>query len=147
MCFLYLILVKKVNYYFLIVLQRFSQTIFKLVKSDAFFDFKFKIPSKVVFNLIIIEMINLVKSLDVIKDFKFNSFSKRQTKYSLLRSPFIYKKSQEQLCFDLYAGSFSVSLYKRNSLILEYSEIFFMNRLKKVNLLDITVLRNLKAIS
>jgi hypothetical protein len=138
--------VKKAHFFFILVLQRFSLTLVKTIKSGVFFDFRFKIPSKIVFNLILIEMVNLVKCLGVVKGFKFNSFCKRQTKYSLLRSPFVFKKSQEQLLFDFYTGSFSINLSKNNFLISEYIAVFILNGLKKICLLDIIVLKNLKTI-
>jgi hypothetical protein len=144
--FLYLILVKKANFFFLLVLQRFSRTLVKEIKLDAFFDFRFKIPSKIIFNLILIEMVNLVKCLGVIKGFKFYNFCKNQTRFSLLRSPFVFKKSQEQLVVDRYTGSFCINLAKNSFLISEYIEIFIVNGLKKICLLDTTVLRYLKTI-
>lgn len=145
-CLLYSTLVKKTNFFFILVLQRFSFTLSKVVKSNVSFIFKIKIFSKRVFHLILIEMTNLVKSLDVIQSVNFSSFSKRQTSYSLIRSPFVFKKSQEQLSLDRYTGSFRITLPKNSFLVSEYVEFFILQRLQSICLSDITMFKDLKAI-
>lgn len=144
--FLYSILVKKANFFFILVLQRFSSTLTKVVKSKVSFIFKFKIPSKIIFNLILMETVNSFNCLSSLKSFHFSSFCRRRTKYSLLRSPFVFKKSQEQLLFDLYTGSFLLSFAKNNVLFSEYSEFFIIKSLKKHYLLGITVFKYLKTV-
>jgi hypothetical protein len=92
------------------------------------------------------EMVNSFNCLASLKSFQFSSFCKRQTKYSLIRSPFVFKKSQEQLLFDLYTGSFLLSFAKNNVLFSEYTEFFIIKSLKKHYLLDIAVFKNLKTV-
>jgi len=140
-CFLYFILVKKAKFVFLLVLQRFSRTLIKAIKSELSFDFRFKIPSKAVLNVILLEILNVVKNISVVSSFKFYNFSKRQTRFSLVRSPFVFKKSQEQLQVDLYTSRFLVYIHKNCFLISAFIENFIFNNLKKLCLLDILVIK------
>ena len=145
-CFLYLIVVKKASFFFLLFLQRFSKNLLKVIKSDVFFDFRFKIPSKIIFNLVLLEVVNFIKCIGLVKVFKFHSFCKRQTKYSLIRSPFVFKISQEQLLFDFYRGNFFINFSQNNFLVSEYIEFFIFNSLKKVCLLDIKIFKGLNIV-
>jgi hypothetical protein len=128
------------------MLQRFSCTLTKIVKSDLGFILSLKIPSKIILNLIIIEIVNLIKCLSISKDFSLLSICKRQTNYSLLRSPFVSKKSQEQLVFDRYVGNFSIKFLENSFLVSEYIEYFTTQSLKKICLLDFTLFKSLKTI-
>lgn len=145
-CFLYFILVNKAHFVCVLALHRFSRTLSKVIKSDLSFDFRFKIPSKSILNTLLLEVFNLANNISVVKEFKFYNFSKRQTKFSLVRSPFVFKKSQEQLLVALYSGRFSVNIYKNYFLISEYIESFFFNNLKKLCLLNILVVKCLVTI-
>lgn len=92
------------------------------------------------------EVVNLVNCLNVPKTINFSSFSKRQTIYSLLRSPFVYKKSQEQVLFDFYTGTFLVHILNSNAVIVEYIEFFLFKNLKKLSLLDVKIFKTLNVL-
>jgi hypothetical protein len=115
-------------------LQRFSFTLKKLVKSRMSFIFKIKIPSKTVLHLIIMQVMNWLGSLNVNKSINFSSICNRSTNYSLLRSPFVFKKSQEQLSFNHYIGSFAFTIYNNSSLVCEYIRLFLLTRVQTLSL-------------
>jgi len=134
--FLYSILVSY-NLFFLLITQRFNFTITMIIKPKVSFSFKIKIPSKTIFNLILMEIINLVKCLKFLKACNFSIFRKKSIKYTVLRSPFVFKNTREQFCFDNFKGTFLTQFYTVNFLIVDFVEACFFNNLKYFFLLDL----------
>lgn len=125
------------NSFFLLITQRFNLPIPMRVKPKVSFLFKMKIPSKTIFNLILMEIINLVKCLKFIKVCNFDNFSKKSINYTILRSPFVFKNSREQLFFEKYVGTFLTEFYMTNFLLVDFVEACFFKHLKHFFLLDL----------
>ena len=109
--------------------QKFNFAVLSVVKPKASFVFKIKVPSKTIFNLILLESFNLVKCLKFTEVCSFSSFSKRQVIYTVLRAPFVYKNSREQLCFERYSGSFFAVFSITDFLIVDFIEYCFFKTL------------------
>lgn len=111
--------------YFIVAAQKINLSVQSAIKPKASFFFKIKVPSKTIFNLILLESFNLVKCLKFMGACSFSSFSKRQTNYTVLRAPFVFKNSREQLCLDRYVGSFYATFSVNNFLIVDFIEACF----------------------
>ena len=125
------------NFFFILIAQRFNFAVMMVVKPKVSFIFKIKVPSKTIFNLILMETINLVKCLKFIKECNFYNFRTKSIKYTVLRSPFIFKNTRDQLFFDSYIGTFLTEFYTTNFLIVDFVEACFFNILKYFFLLDL----------
>lgn len=138
---------KRVNFFFLLILEQFRFPITGLVKVKYSLIFNLKIPSKVIFNLILIEMLNTIKGLKIIKSFNFYGFYKKQTKYSVLRSPFVYKSSQEQLLFNNYIGNFETHFYTTNFVVSDFIEMSIFYSLESLLQLNMKVIKKINKIA
>lgn len=131
------------NHFFLLISQRFLFSLTMKIKPKVSFIFKIKIPSKTIFNLILIELLNLIQCLKLIKVCNFYNFCKKQTKYTVLRSPFVFKNSREQFCFDRYIGNFITEFDINNFLIVDFIETCFLKVLKYFFLLDLKLIKKI----
>lgn len=77
----------------------------------------------------------LIEFIFSINNFKaFNSvkcYSKLKHLYSVIRSPFVYKKSMEQFYFSSYKLKYETNIYQYNFLIKNYQKFFIKKELKK----------------
>jgi hypothetical protein len=123
---LYTSVVKKINTFFIVTLQQFSFTLTKVVKSRTCFIFKIKIASKIVFHSITIQLMSWLCSLKVGKHISLSTVCRRNQNFSLIRSPFVFKKSQEQLMFSNYTGNFTLSCKQLSYLVCEFIEFLVL---------------------
>ena len=93
------------------------------------YSIQIKISNKIIFNSILIIFLNLMRiilcPLFIYEKFKFNFFKTKQKKFSFIRSPFIYKRSQEQLAIIRNKGSIFICIEKYNFFFIQYIEFFF----------------------
>ena len=92
-------------------------------------------------------MLNTIKSLKIIKSFNFYGFYKKQTKYSVLRSPFVYKSSQEQLLFNNYIGNFETHFYTTNFVVSDFIEMSIFYSLESLLQLNMKVIKKINKIA
>jgi ribosomal protein S10 len=64
------------------------------------------------------------------KTVKFNFLKNDKKFYSILRSPFVYKISQEQFFFDNFSGIIVLKMNNTNNFFMKYLDFFFKNFLK-----------------
>lgn len=131
------------NCFFLLVLQRFNYAISRRVKPNASFIFKLKIPSKTIFNLILLEIVTLIQCLKFIKDCSFYNFCKVEKNYMVLRAPFVFKNSREQFCVDHYIGQFLTVFFRTNFLIVDFIEMCVFKKLKRFIGLEVQGIKKL----
>jgi hypothetical protein len=143
--YVYSIMVKN-SHFFLLIAQRFIFSIQTKIKPKLAFIFKLKIASKTIFNLLLMEVLNLIQCLKLIKSCNFYNFCKKQTNYTVLRAPFVFKNSREQFCFDTYIGSFITEFYINTFLIVDFMEVSFFKFLKHFFLFDLKAIKKISII-
>jgi hypothetical protein len=60
----------------------------------------------------------------------FKSIKKFRKDYTVLRSPFVNKKSREQLLIEKYSGTINIIFLNYNFIIIKYLEVFLKKNLK-----------------
>lgn len=129
--FLYCLLLKKIVLFFLI--QEIKCSRYKKIDPRWSYKLQLNVPDKTVFNLIVLYWVNLIQSLNILKNFSFFNAGVRQTSYTVLRSPFVDKESREQFCFNYYKGMVTCNLFIQNFLINEFIIVYFLEKLKNLN--------------
>ena len=99
-----------------------------------FYFIKTKIPSNVIFNSILIIFFNIIKKMTntflINRTVKFNFINNNKKFYSILRSPFVYKISQEQFFFNNFTGIIVLQINNNNNFFIKYLDFFFKKFLK-----------------
>lgn len=114
---LFYLVLKKKNSITLYVALYFLNLFLKKKIINYYYNYKLKIviPSKLIFDSILLMLFNYIKSKYFFK-FKIthNFIAKTKKKYTILRSPFIYKKSQESFLIEYFLGIINLRLQKKN---------------------------------
>jgi hypothetical protein len=107
---------------------------FIILSKSYYYFIKIKIPSNVIFNSILIIFLNISKKIinpSILNNkLKFNFVSKKKKFYSVIRSPFVYKISQEQFFFNHFIGIIIVQTNNSNNFFNRYLEFFLKNFFK-----------------
>lgn len=89
---------------------------------------RIKIPNLTIFNSILAIFFNLSKNIHGIKLY-FNVIKKLKKYYTVLRSPFVYKSSQEHYLLENFIGIIHISLKYTNFFFINYFEFFIKKTL------------------
>ena len=108
--------------YFLIYLIFLKYFLKKKNNPLFFLFFKINVLNKFFFNSILIKIFAIFKELNVFLNINFKFLKKNRKNYTILRSPFVYKKSREQFFFDRFKGWFYLSLFSKNFFFIDYLE-------------------------
>jgi len=87
--------------------------------------FEIKLPNFILFNSIILKVYELFKSIDFHIYFQLNFVKKINKKLTILRAPFVYKKTKEQFVFEKFKGYIFIYIGIKNIFIIEYLDFFF----------------------
>jgi ribosomal protein S10 len=118
---------------FLLQSQVRNFAVSKTVRPTLVYRLSFKIPDKNIFNLVLLDIISSIKRLKLLKLIKFCGYTTRKTFYTVLRSPFVHKKSREQFLTVLSKGSISVRFCITNYLVINFIKAYFTVCLKKLS--------------
>jgi hypothetical protein len=88
--------------------------------------FKVNVLHSFFFNNILFKIFDFIKKFNLYFTFKYSSIKSIKNKYTILRSPFVYKKSKEQFFFKSFKGFFTFDFKKINIFFVEYLEIFWI---------------------
>jgi len=75
------------------------------------------------------KIFDLIKGINFYFIFNYSSLKSIKSKYTILRSPFVHKKSKEQFFFESFKGFFSFDFKKINIFFIEYLETFWVKSL------------------
>lgn len=100
---------------------------------------KLKALDTLIFNSSIVNFLNLLSSSGVQMFSSFNSLKKKKKHFTVLRSPFVYKKSREQFMFNTILGLVNVKVVDSNLFLLEYLDFFFTKKSKFCSSSDLIV--------
>jgi hypothetical protein len=107
---------------------------FFILNKRYYYFIKIKIPSNVIFNSILIIFLNTAKKMVnpfLLKNkIKFNFVTKKISFFSIIRSPFVYKISQEQFFFNNFVGLIILQTDNSNIFFNRYLEFFLRNFFK-----------------
>lgn len=100
-------------------------------KQVPFFSITFKINvlHNFFFNNILFKVFDLIKSINFYFIFKYSGIKNIKKKYTILRSPFVHKKSKEQFFIQSLKGFFIFDFKKINIFFIEYLEVFWVESL------------------
>lgn len=113
---------KTKNYLFIIYLNNFKYFLKKKHSPSFLMVFKINVLNNIFFNRILFKIFHLIKSINLIFFFKFSVLNSNKETYTILRAPFVHKKSKEQFFFKNFLGFFTLSLKKTNIFIIDYLE-------------------------
>lgn len=114
---------EKKRFFFIIFLSMIKFFIKKKLNPSFFFSFKIKVASRVFFNMVFLKLYNIINIVNFHKLFSFSTLICKKRIYSVLRSPFVYKKSKTQLTQENFKGFFTVDLKEVNVFLLDFLEI------------------------
>lgn len=99
-----------------------------------------KVPDIAIFNNSIVNFLMLLSITKAENICSFNFLSATKKSFTLLRSPFVYKKSREQLMFKTTLGLITIKINKdSNFFFIEYLDYFFLNQFKYFFSSNVTV--------
>ena len=119
------------------ILIQFSNCLFKkhnVVSKILNYSYNLKLNSVVsyIIELNVNYFIEFIFSFNNFKTFnKLKNYSKLKHLYSVLRSPFVYKKSMEQFYFSSYKLKYETNTCQYNFLLKNYQNFFIKEELKK----------------
>jgi hypothetical protein len=140
--FLYCLLLKKTLQFFLT--QEIKYAIYRRIDPKWSYNLQLNIPDKTLFNLVIFYCYNILNSLKIVKNLNFFNAGLRQTRYTVLRSPFVHKESREQYCFKYYKGKIKCNLFITNYLINDFIRTFFVEKLKRLSSFEIKQVKKIR---
>lgn len=91
--------------------------------------FKIDTLNSFFFNNILFKIFDLIKGIHSYFSFTYSSLKSTKKKYTVLRSPFVHKKSKEQFSFETFKGFFSLDLKKKNVFFIDYLECIWVKSL------------------
>lgn len=77
----------------------------------------------------LLKVFNVIKGVNIDTSLIFSSVKTKKKKYTVLRSPFVHKKSKEQFFFETFMGFFTVNLKQKSIFILDYLEFAWVKLL------------------
>lgn len=125
-----------------IVSGLFISQFFLSSKINIFYKYriKMKVPDIAIFNNSIVNFLMLLSITKAENICSFNFLSATKKSFTLLRSPFVYKKSREQLMFKTTLGLITIKINKdSNFFFIEYLDYFFLNQFKYFFSSNVTV--------
>lgn len=128
--FLQNVLTSKSIFFFFSELFQAQKYIVFQVLSVYWYRVKVKVMDTSIFNNSLIDFLMLLTRSTFLSRYSFNFLKAKKKYFTLLRSPFVYKKSREQLMFSTTLGLINLKLNSCNLFILEYLDFFFINRFK-----------------
>jgi hypothetical protein len=84
------------------------------------YNIKFLTVNVIIFNSILIFFFNILKNLNIYTLVKSNIIKKKKKKYTIIRSPFVYKKAREQYALDRFTSIISIEFSKSNLFLIKY---------------------------
>ena len=106
-----------INY---IGLNFFQYFLKRLVKTSYCYCLKIKLSNLNVLNSILIFIFNILKNCNFKSSIKFSNLVRSKSYYSLLRSPFVYKSSQEQFICEYYTAIIFINIQNQNNFLIKY---------------------------
>lgn len=92
-------------------------TIFLFTKTHISFNYRYHIkiiiPNWIIFNSILISLFKFFKSMTIKTKLKFNFLKKKKNYFTVIRSPFKYKKSREYLYNEYFIGHVAINIYSK----------------------------------
>ena len=100
------------------------------------------VPSIVIYNIVVLSFVSLIK---VVKPFNVSyvSLCKKKTMYTLLRSPFVDKKSREQMLVNNFVGVLNIKVGIKHILLFEYFEFFLKDLVLSIVYTKCCILKNI----
>ena len=99
------------------------------VRVNTTFLLKVVVPNIKIFNSIILTTFNKLIKNDLALSLSFGRIISKKKIYTLLRSPFVYKKTREQLLTEFYRGYVYVNLKPESPVLMEYLTFFLKSGL------------------
>jgi hypothetical protein len=134
--FFFYVEVKKVLF-IIIYLSIFNIFLKKKILPLYLYIFEIKLPNFILFNNIILKVYELLRSIDFSINFQLNFIKKKTKKITILRSPFVYKKTKEQFVFEKFKGYVFMYVGIKNIFIIEYLDFFFKSLLGFSNIFKV----------
>lgn len=103
----------------------FKYLCYNTLEPEYSYKIKLSTPSVSALNVSLVKVVTLLKLLSFIFKIKFNSLTSNSRSYTLLRSPFVNKKSREQLTKITKVGLVTLKAGVKNIFFFEYVEHFF----------------------
>jgi len=91
----------------------------KKIKIGYYYSIKVIIQNLIIFNSILVIFFNLLKNITESK-LHFNIIKKSKKYYTILRSPFVYKSSQEHYLLETFIGIIIIILNYINFFFIKY---------------------------
>ena len=95
----------------------------KKSKKFYYYHIKIKSPNIIMFNSLLMVFYNILKNNNF--NIKFNFIKKAKSYYSLTRSPFVYKSSQEQFLSEEFISIIIIEMKIVDFFFIKYWEFFF----------------------
>jgi len=121
---------KKKECFLVMVLSLFKSVIQRRGTLCFSFEFKVSVMNFIYFSGIYLRLLNFLKKMDLFTFFKFNIVKSQKKIYTIIRSPFVYKKSKSQLSRLTLKGFFKVSFKTTNVILLDYLESSWFKNLE-----------------
>ena len=94
-------------------------------KTSFFFQFKVSVINKFFFNQILFKIFVCIKGVNVKIISNVSCVKKKKKSYTMLRSPFVHKKSKEQFVIEKFNGFFILCLKNQNNFFfIDFIETF-----------------------
>jgi ribosomal protein S10 len=96
-----------------------------MYKPSFFFYFKISVLNKFFFNQVLFKIFDYIKGINVKIISNVSCVKKKKSVYTVLRSPFVHKKSKEQFVIEKFNGFFILCLKNQtNFFFIDFIEIF-----------------------
>ena len=115
---------------YIIGLYSLSRVVIKKIIPFYLYIFKIKLSNSLLLNTTIFEIFEFLKAVNLNLYCQWSFIKSWKEKYTVLRSPFVYKKTKEQFCFENYISSFFFQLGIINVIFIEYLDLNFKKLLK-----------------
>jgi len=116
------------------------------IKFLCTYNLKLAVPNWIIFNSIVLLIFKKFKNLHCFKKLKFNIIKKKIKRYTLLRSPFKYKKSREYLGYSSYIGIIGIEYNIITFFTMFYLEFYILQILEKILKFNFIINRSIKII-
>jgi ribosomal protein S10 len=113
---------KKKMTFFIVYLSVFKYFLKEKQLPSFLITFNLNVVNNFFFNNVLLKVFNVIKGVNIDTSLIFSSVKTKKKKYTVLRSPFVHKKSKEQFSFETFMGFFTVNLKQKSIFILDYLE-------------------------
>jgi len=129
----------KLKIFSVLSFYRFILVIKKQYKKTLLYYFFITTMDSTMFNSILIYIYNIIKSVKYFKTFKLGLNKNEIKKHTVLRSPFVHKKSREQFIFKKSIGYVSLKVLDSDIYFTQYIDFFIKKRLKALRSIKLFV--------